>query len=160
MDIDAGAPQNKKMRKPLFLIIVLFLSVSCATVRDTGFGNDYRAAVKAARREGKPLVVALLKHDNKLSQTMAEDVLADSQVVAMYSSRFVPVLLWDDAPGADELFADYRFSYYPALVFLSPEGDFLNKQAGYKDTEDMLALADDYLHPQADRLDRIGSAFK
>lgn len=148
------------MRKPLFLIIILlFLSVPCTIAQGTEFGNNYRAAVKSARKQGKPLFVALLKHDNDLSQNMAE-VLADSLVIAMYNSRFVPVLLWDNSPVADKLFEDYGFSYYPAMLFLSPEGDFLNKMAGYEDTRDMLALADDYRHEQADRLAELRRASK
>jgi thiol-disulfide isomerase/thioredoxin len=103
-------------------------------------------------------MVVLLDRDNRNSLRMMEGAFADAEVGAIYNSRFVPVLLWDDQPGADKLFYDYGFVYYPALIFLSPEGDFLKKEAGYRDKYDLIGLADNYKIPQADRLAELRRA--
>ncbi len=136
------------------------LFLSCAsTPPGVTFGEDLEKALAKAKKTEKPVFVALLGQQNELSQKMFREVFPDTATGEYYNAHFVPVLLWENSPEAQELFARYGFSYYPAFLFLSPEGDFLKKEAGFRDPEALLQLGREYKVPQADALAALRRAF-
>ena len=133
-------------------IVALFVSIPFGYAQGVQFENNFETALSKAKEADKPLFIAILGRRNEPSERMQNSVFTNAQVGELYNSRFVSLLLWDDAPEARTLFSNYGISYAPAYLFLSPEEDFLKKENNFKAVEAILELGQNYKHPQADAL--------
>ncbi|MDR1755455.1 MAG: redoxin family protein [Culturomica sp.] len=147
------------IRKNLLSVFTALLLLSCASVPGVKFGDNLEKALEKAKKAEKPVFVVLLDQENKNSQKMHQEVFPDTATGEYYNAHFVPVLLWENSPQAEELFSRYGFTYYPAFLFLSPEGDFLKKEAGFRDPEALLRMGQEYKVPEADTLAALRRAF-
>ncbi len=61
---------------------------------------------------------------------MKREVFADSEVAEAINAQVVPVMIYADSPGADELFRQYNIGGTPITIFTDNSGQVLDYAVG------------------------------
>jgi len=91
------------------------------------FIEGYERGYSEARRQNKPLMLFFTAEWCHYCHQMADEALANDQVVSL-SERFVCVLV--DADAAPDVCRQFRVSRFPTIQFVSPQGVVLNRLEG------------------------------
>ncbi len=91
------------------------------------FVEGYERGYNEARRQNKPLLLFFTAEWCRYCHQMAEEALANEQVVSL-SERFVCVLI--DADAAPQVCRQFHVSRFPTIQFVSPQGAVLNRLEG------------------------------
>jgi thiol-disulfide isomerase/thioredoxin len=98
--------------------------------------DDYKEAMRIARRESRPLLLDFWTTWCPPCRTMEEKFWPDPEVVAL-TRKFVCVKI--DGDHARGLVARFRANTFPTLLFLDPWGEEMTRLSGY-DHDDTLVL--------------------
>jgi thioredoxin-like negative regulator of GroEL len=93
------------------------------------FWLDYEAGMRAARQQGRPVMVYFKSASCVLCKKLDREVYADPEVIAL-SQEFVCVKV--DGDRRRDLVRRHRVRGYPTILFLDPQGRRLNRVVGYK----------------------------
>ena len=119
------------MKKMLFTLMAMVMLVVWA---GPGLAQDYDGALKAARRDQKPLLLYFYSKSCTYCVEMERTTLADKGIDAMLKKDFV--FLRVDADKATELTRLYRISGTPSSWFLDASGKRLGEMPGYIKAKD------------------------
>jgi thioredoxin-related protein len=112
------------MKKPIFalLIVILFIGTSV-------YGLDYNGALKAARKENKPVLLYFFSKSCGYCTLMDKDTLADKDVAALLKKDFV--FLRVDTDKSEDLAMLYGIRGTPWSWFLDSSGKRVRQAPGY-----------------------------
>ncbi len=122
------------LRLPIFALVLAASPAGCQTSKTTNpeavgkvaWGRDYRAALAASGKSGKP-VFALFQEVPGCAgcRQFGRDVLGDDKVVAAIEANFTPLLIHNNAGGEDaKVLAKYGEPAwnYQVVRFLNSDG--------------------------------------
>ena len=119
------------MKKMLPLLMVMVMLVFRA---GPGLAQDYDAALKAAKRAQKPLLLYFFSKSCGYCVEMDRTTLVDKEVDTMLKKDFV--FLRVDTDKSRELTRLYRISGTPSSWFLDASGKPLGEMPGYIKAKD------------------------
>lgn len=161
-DISAS-PLPKSIRVPFYQTIGKQLG-TLARFIDTGGikwseGLSWIEVREKAKRENKHILLDCFTTWCGPCKMMDSDVYPNSNVGKYFNQYFVCVRVQMDRTPNDSKWVQswynqardfgkqYRIDGYPTFVFLSPDGDIVEKGSGYKIAQDFIALAQAALKP-------------
>lgn len=104
-------------------MVALLLFASAA------FGQDYDGALKAAKRENKPLLLYFFSRSCPYCGLMDKKTLADKDIAAVLKRDFI--FLRIDVDSSTRLDRLYRVSGTPSSWFVEPTGKRIGEVPGY-----------------------------
>ena len=128
------------------LLLVFFL-VGCAAactksdapVSKGIWETSLKSALLRAQNESKPVLIDFGADWCRPCKRMHQEVFVDPKIQIHLVDNFVPVLIdaTDMTPALSKLLQSYRVGTLPSVVFLRPNGDFLESQTlvGYSAVE-------------------------
>lgn len=128
------------------LLLVFFL-VGCAAactksdapVSKGIWETSLKSALLRAQNESKPVLIDFGADWCRPCKRMHQEVFVDPKIQIHLVDNFVPVLIdaTDMTPALSKLLQGYRVATLPSVVFLRPNGDFLESQTlvGYSAVE-------------------------
>lgn len=105
-----------------------------------GWYNDYRQAVAAAKREGKPLLADFSTEWCPSCRNLEKYTLAHPAITSRLE-KFVKVHVDGDAHR--DMVSQFNVSGFPTLVAISPKGYEINRRVGYVPAESLASTLDD-----------------
>jgi thiol:disulfide interchange protein len=99
------------------------------------FVTGYSEGLRAAQAEQKPMLVFFTAEWCHFCHKMAQEALADVQVVRL-AEQFVCVVV--DADAEPDACQKLRVEYFPTVQFLSPRGVTLNRVVGQQPAQEVL----------------------
>jgi thioredoxin-related protein len=117
---------------------ILSLSSSPALCAGDWYTN-YEDAVKAARREGKPIFADFSTEWCPQCRRLERNTLTDQGIVQRLDG-FIKVHI--DAEKRQDLTERYQVKAYPTLVTMDPSGNAVNKSIGYVEPRELAGTLD------------------
>ncbi len=135
------ATSNPAKKKPhplwrVFWLSFLVLSLGYAWYsfyvpsNDVVWANDVPSAQQIASETGKPVMLFFTATWCVPCRIMKREVFADQEVMKAINKKIVPVMLYADSPGANEVFAQYNVGGTPVTIFTDPQGQVLDYAVG------------------------------
>jgi len=120
-------PQRRSNR-PLFVIIGIFVVLVIIVFMiqkktSINWVTDYDAAVRLARQQNKPLLLAFYRPNEPMVTDTFNNTYSDPKVKQFVETTFVPALInVDEQP---DLARRFNISYYPTHYVKNPDSDNL-----------------------------------
>jgi YHS domain-containing protein/thiol-disulfide isomerase/thioredoxin len=111
--------------------VLLVTSLTQAAPRQSVWRTDYENALKAAKAEGKPLVLHFHASWCGPCREMERNVLFQPNVLGELKAGVIGVMV--DSDDHPDLVRRYRVEALPCDVFLDPDGRIVRKDSGYRD---------------------------
>ncbi len=124
------------MKKFSFVLAIALLLLSSFAFAASS--EDYTNALKAAKKENKPLLLYFFSRSCYYCTLMDSKTLADKEVAAVLKRDFV--FLRVDADKSDDLGRLYRISGTPSSWFLESSGKRVGEIPGYVKSGDYKAI--------------------
>ena len=120
------------------LLLSLFALTACSQAGEplAGWTTDYEAALKAAKRDNKPLLLDFGATWCGPCKKLEATTFRDKDVAATIESGFVAVKIDVDQNRA--LTDRHQVTSFPTLVILSPDGREIARRSGYIEAEAFL----------------------
>jgi protein disulfide-isomerase len=97
---------------------------------DVVWADDIASARELAADSGKNMLLFFTAEWCVPCRIMKREVFADEQVMAVINAQVVPVMIYADDPGADEVFRQYKVGGTPITIFTDPQGNVLDYAVG------------------------------
>jgi thiol:disulfide interchange protein len=132
------------LAKNLLLVVFLVGCAAACTKSDAPVSNgiwetSLKSALLRAQNESKPVLIDFGADWCRPCKRMHQEVFVDPKIQIHLVDNFVPVLIdaTDMTPALSKLLQSYRVVTLPSVVFLRPNGDFLESQTlvGYSAVE-------------------------
>ncbi len=129
------------MKKLLFILVALFVSVSAMAQNDgVAFRNvDFATAKKAAASEGKPVFMDAYASWCGPCKYMTSNVFTQKAVGKFINDNFVPVKYDMEKGEGPQLRSDYGVKAYPTFLILDSDGKELARVVGGAGAEEFIA---------------------
>lgn len=121
--------------KKLLLIVLLVGCPAACTKSDEPspkgiWETSLKVALQRAQSESKPVLIDFVADWCKPCKRMHEEVFVVPKIQKHLKDNFIPVLIdaTDMTPALSKLLGSYRVNTLPSVVFLRPNGDFLEGQ--------------------------------
>jgi len=134
-------PSSNPKRKPhplwrWFWLTFLVLSLGYAWYsfyvpsNEVVWADDTNSARQLASESNKPVMMFFTATWCVPCRIMKREVFADSEVAEAINAQVVPVMIYADSPGADELFRQYNIGGTPITIFTDNSGQVLDYAVG------------------------------
>jgi YHS domain-containing protein len=117
-----------------------------AAARSIDWSSSYRNAADEAVRTGKPMLVRITATWCAPCQQMKQLTFADSRVVELTTSSFVPLLI--DADANPDLVTSFRVEAFPTTLVVAPDLTILKRLKGFQSAESLVASLSQFGKPQ------------
>ena len=108
----------------------------------TFFTGSWQDALTEAKRQNKPLFVDVYANWCPPCRRMAREAFPNSKVAEKYNSRFVNYQLDAEAGEGINVARAYAVTSYPTLLYVSPNGELMQRSVGYGGVSGLLTQAD------------------
>lgn len=136
----ADSPKNGKIKSRLFARIfwLAFLIVSLAYAwysfyvpsNEINWEQDYPSAQKRASDSGKSMLLFFTAEWCVPCRIMKREVFADEQVMRVINTKFVPLMIYENNLGGEELFKRYHIEGTPITIVTDAAGNVINYAVG------------------------------
>ena len=109
---------------------------------DVAWVEDYASAQQLASDSGKPMLLFFTADWCVPCRIMKRQVLADEEVMKVINAQLVPIMLYQDEPGNDELFSRYNVQGTPITIVTDAMGNVLTYAVGGISKIEFLELID------------------
>jgi protein disulfide-isomerase len=116
---------------------------------DVVWADDIASARQLATESGKNMLLFFTAEWCVPCRIMKRQVFADQEVMTAINAQVVPVMIYADDPGAEEVFRRYKVGGTPVTIFTDPEGNVLDYAVGRIEKTEFLEMLGD--------LDSVGS---
>lgn len=105
------------------------------------YHGKFNEAKKLAKEQNKTIFIDSYTEWCGPCKKMSKEVFTQSEVGSYFNNRFVSIKL--DMEKSEGLYVSrkYNISFYPTLLFITPEGTLLRKEVGYHTKSQLLKLA-------------------
>lgn len=110
------------------VVVAFALAAALAPAAPQGWYQDLDEAIRAAKREGKPILADFSTSWCHNCRSLEENTLSDPQVTSRLS-KYVKVYV--DGDRQQQMVSNFGVEGFPTLVTISPEGYELNRSVGY-----------------------------
>jgi len=155
IDVENPGPTPKSAKKkkanPFWRVFWLsFLAVSLVYAwysfyvpeNEVDWAEDYASAQKLAAESGKPMILFFTAEWCVPCRIMKREVFADEAVMRAINGHFVPVMIYADDPGGEELFKQYNIGGTPITVVTDAAGAVIDYAVGGISKSEFLELID------------------
>jgi thiol:disulfide interchange protein len=101
--------------------------------------TDYDAALAEGKKTGKPILIDFSATWCPPCQEMKRSAWPDSRVADLASSKYIPLAMDVDAPGAKDPASRYGINTIPAVLVVDSDGKVL-RQASFMSADDLAAF--------------------
>lgn len=104
------------------------------------FTGTLEAASALSKKENKPIF--LLAHASYCSscKKMKRSIFPLKEVGEVFNKNFINVQVDIESEEGIKVVKDYEITGTPTLLFLTPDGQVINKASGYQSQQELLAL--------------------
>lgn len=106
---------------------------------------DWTQTKELAQSIKRPILMVVYKPYSTEYKTMNNTTFADVEVGAFYESNFVSNKLNVHTPEGMKFMSEYKLSQYPALLYFTPDGKMVQKDAGIKSADELISLGQSVL---------------
>lgn len=107
------------------------------------WAEDFASAKQLASESGKPMLLFFTAEWCVPCRIMKREVFADKDVMRAINAKLVPLMIYEDDPGGDELFKRYNIEGTPITVVTDSEGKVINYAVGGIGKSEFLRLISD-----------------
>ena len=107
------------------------------------WAEDYASAKQLASESGKPMLLFFTAEWCVPCRIMKRKVFADKEVMRAINAKLVPVMIYRDEPGGDELFKRYNIEGTPITMVTDAMGNVRNYTVGGIGKSEFLELISD-----------------
>lgn len=97
---------------------------------DVAWADDVASARKLAAESDKTMLLFFTAEWCVPCRIMKREVFADQEVMTAINAQVVPLMIYADDPGADEVFSQYNVGGTPITIFTDPNGSVLDYAVG------------------------------
>ena len=97
---------------------------------DVVWAEDISAARQLAADSGQNIMLFFTAEWCVPCRIMKREVFADQEAMTAINEQVVPVMIYEDAPGAAELFSKYNVGGTPITIFTDPQGKVVDYAVG------------------------------
>jgi thioredoxin 1 len=137
------------------LVLALFIVVpsSCkdsASINKAGFhskegvqfyDSSLQAVAALAKSTNKPVFIMVHANWCAVCKEMKIKVLPQKDLGDFYNAHFINAAVDFDSEDGKMLRNQYGVSGTPAFIYLTPDGQLINKTSGFQEKEDLIAAA-------------------
>jgi len=140
---------NEKKKNPFwqwFWLSFLVISLGYAWYsfyvpsNDVAWSKDYGSAQQLASDSGKPLLLFFTADWCVPCRIMKRQVFADQDVMKAINAKLVPIMLYQNEPGNEELFTKYNVQGTPITIVTDATGNVLTYAVGRLSKTEFLEL--------------------
>ncbi|MEO0794476.1 MAG: thioredoxin family protein [Verrucomicrobiota bacterium] len=102
--------------------------------------EDVTAANDLATKSDKNVMLFFTAKWCAPCRIMKREVFADDEVQSLIRAEIVPVMIYTDSPGGEDLIDQYRIGTTPVTIFTDGQGNVLDYAVGGVSKPDFLAL--------------------
>lgn len=107
---------------------------------DVVWAEDVASAQKLAVASDKNIMLFFTAEWCVPCRIMKREVFADQEAMTAINERVVPVMIYKDDPGAEEMFSRYNVRGTPITIFTDPQGDVIDYAVGRVEKEEFLEM--------------------
>ena len=107
------------------------------------WAEDFASAKQLASESGKPMLLFFTAEWCVPCRIMKREVFADEGVMRTINATLVPVMIYQDDPGGDELFKKYNIGGTPITIVTDAMGNVRNYAVGGIGKSEFLELISD-----------------
>jgi len=108
------------------------------------YKGSWEDALKLAKKEDKLIFLDIYATWCGPCKKMKNSTFSDSQVGAYFNTHFINVALDAEKAIGAELKNKFKLRSYPSLLILTNEGDIIHKTEGYRNSSQLLKVAEKY----------------
>ena len=136
-----ASESNANRKKPqlfwrVFWLCFLVVSLGYAwysfyvPANEVEWAEDFALAQERATESGKPMLLFFTAEWCVPCRIMKREVFADKEVMGVINKKLVPVMIYADDPGGEELFKRYNIGGTPITIVTDAEGNVKNYAVG------------------------------
>lgn len=125
-----------------FFLFVINISFSQTTTEIDFIDNDYKKALRQAKKEGKIIFVDVYASWCRSCKNLASITFAEESVSDKFNSEFINLKIDGDLKDGYEFLEKYEFDSYPTMFFISADEEVLRKVVGYKTAQELILQAE------------------
>jgi protein disulfide-isomerase len=132
----SGKPRKSNPFWKIFWLSFLVVSLIYAwysfyvPVNEVAWAEDYATAQKLASDAGKPMLLFFTADWCVPCRIMKRRVFADQDVMRAINGSLVPVMIYADDPGGQDLFKQYNVGGTPITIVTDAAGNVINYAVG------------------------------
>lgn len=121
----------RRMATPALMIFTLLISISTAQAGEIAWAGSYAAAVKEAKRTGRPIMIDFFADWCGWCKRLDADVYTADPVIKV-SKKFISVKLNTETDDEGRtLAAKHQIESLPTILFVNASGEIVGKIQGY-----------------------------
>lgn len=114
-------------------------TVAVAAADNIPWRTDYDSALAEGKKTGKPILIDFSATWCPPCQEMKRSAWPDSRVESLASSKYIPLAMDVDAPGAKDPAARYGINTIPAVLVVDADGMVL-RQSSFMSADELAAF--------------------
>lgn len=103
----------------------------------TGLGQ----AIQQSKKENKPIFLLAFAGYCPACKKMKKSIFPDQETGSLFNKGFINAQVDIESEEGQKIVKEYDIEGTPTLLFLTPDGQVLNKASGYHSKEELIALA-------------------
>ncbi|SEI54413.1 Thioredoxin-related protein [Dyadobacter sp. SG02] len=127
------------MKKPLYLILLIFCATICRAQSIAFTTTSWDEAVQNAGKSGKQIFVYAQTKSCRFCRQMEKEVFTDKNVVDYYNANFINYKIDIEDGGAGEaLSKQHGIVGFPTYLYFDKKGEKLHQSSGFKPADDFI----------------------